>query len=396
MSEEPIKISGVGCSLLDYIYTNVSFKNPELQARFSTKPGDGGIMPGNLVFSEDLVRYTGEELDEIHQKILPGTESEVVNVGGPCIVAMIHASQLLHGQQAGFCFFGALGNDAAGRRLRELIGRTPVKLDHYEIIEGATPKTIVLSDPDYNEGHGERAFINTIGVAGKYIPARLDQDFFNADVLFYGGTALVPPIHDHLSELLKKGKEKGSINIVTTVFDFRNENLAPDKKWPMGRSEESFQFMDLLIMDQEEALRISGMGKLEDAADFFIRHKTSSFIITCGAGDLLSYSNGSFFTFQELGRMAVLPFHKYKTPGLQCDTTGCGDNFAGGVLSSLITQMNSGKAGGYDLAEACTWGIVSGTYSGLITGGVEFESKEGEKLEKITRLYQDYKAQLEK
>lgn len=350
-------------------------------------------MPGNLVFSEDLVRYTGEVLAEIYQKILPGTDSEVVNVGGPCIVALIHASQLLHGQKARFSYFGALGNDLAASKLRELIGRTPVILDHYETLEGATPKTIVLSDPDYNQGHGERAFINTIGVAGKYSPARLDPDFFSADILFFGGTALVPPIHDHLLELLKKGKENACINIVTTVFDFRNENLAPNKKWPMGRSDESFKLIDLLIMDREEALRISGQEQLEDAADFFIRHKTPSFIITSGANDIMSYSDGSFFAPQEAGRMPVLSFHKYRTPGLQCDTTGCGDNFAGGVLFSLLTQMKLGKRGGYDLAEACAWGIVSGSYTGLITGGVEFENRAGEKLEKITRFYQDYKAQ---
>jgi len=393
MIERSIKISGVGCCLLDFIYPDVSFKSQELQARFSKKPGDGGIQPGNLVFSEDLVKYTGEVMDEIYQKILPGIDSEHVNVGGPCIVALIHASQLLNNQQVSFSYFGALGDDLAGNRLRELLGRTAIKLDHYDVLEGATPKTIVLSDPDYNQGQGERAFINTIGVAGKYSLARLGRDFFSADILFFGGTALVPPIHDHLLELLKKGKENDSINIVTTVFDFRNENLEPNKKWPMGQSDESFKYMDLLIMDREEALRISGQAKLEDAADFFIRHKTRSFIITSGANDILSYSDGNFFAPQEVGKMPVLSFHKYRTPGIQCDTTGCGDNFAGGVLFSLLTEMTLGKHGGFDLAEACTWGIVSGSYTGLIAGGVEFENREGEKLEKITKLYQDFKKQ---
>ena len=76
---------------------------------------------------------------------------------------------------------------------------------------------------------------------------------------------------------------------------------------------------------------------------------------------------------------------------MKSDTTGCGDNFSGGVISSLVTQMISGDREGFDLVEACSWGIASGTYTGLITGGTEFEKQKGEKLEKITRLYKEYK-----
>jgi sugar/nucleoside kinase (ribokinase family) len=396
MGKQAVKISGVGCSLLDYIYTNVDFENDALRSRFSKRAGDGGIMPGNLVFSEDLEKYTGESLDGLLKQIIPEGSSPSVNVGGPCVVAMIHASQLLHHLPVGFSCFGAIGTDNTGKMLRSLIGRTSIGLDHYDLIEGATPKTVVLSDPDYHHGEGERAFINTIGVAADYMPERLDPCFFDADILLFGGTALVPPIHDHLFELLKKGKRQGSVNVVTTVFDFRNENLAPHRRWPLGGSDDGFRHIDLLIMDQEEALRISGEKEVYRAAGFFMDKKTRSFIITRGPGDILLYSDGTFFAPHSLAEIPVLPIKDYKTTGMKSDTTGCGDNFSGGVISSLVTQMMAGERKGFDLAEACSWGIASGTYTGLITGGVEFEKRKGEKLEKITRLYQDYKERMAK
>lgn len=391
MARAQIKISGVGCSLLDYIYTKVDFTDEALNACYSKKAGDGGILPGNLVFSEDLERFTGESLGMILEKILPGGETAVSNIGGPCMVAMIHASQLLYDSPVHFSYFGAMGTDSTGEELAKLLEHTSLNLDAYQVIEGATPKTIVLSDPAYHNGQGERAFINTIGVAAHYGPEKLGQRFFDADILLFGGTALLPPIHDKLYELLKEGKRKGSVNIVTTVFDFLNENLAPNEKWPLGNSDKSFQYIDLLIMDQEEALRISGQKELGKAAGFFINQKTSSFIITRGADDILFYSDGTFFSPRPLASMPVLPIDSYRTPGLQCDTTGCGDNFAGGVLASLISQMSSGKEADFDPVEACSWGVVSGTYTGLITGGTEFEKKKGEKAEKIAKLFNDYK-----
>ena len=73
----------------------------------------------------------------------------------------------------------------------------------------------------------------------------------------FGGTALVPQIHDNLTSILKKAKSRSSITIVNTVFDFRNEKSNPGKNWPMGDSDESYLYIDLLIADKEEALRLT-------------------------------------------------------------------------------------------------------------------------------------------
>jgi sugar/nucleoside kinase (ribokinase family) len=69
----------------------------------------------------------------------------------------------------------------------------------------------VLSDPDYDHGHGERIFINNIGAAWNLYPDDLDDAFFESNMVVFGGTALVPHIHQSLLELLKKAKGKKAV-----------------------------------------------------------------------------------------------------------------------------------------------------------------------------------------
>jgi len=84
-------------------------------------------------------------------------------------------------------------------------------------------------------------FLNSIGAAWDYKPEELDDHFFRSDIVVFGGTALMPQIHDSMTSLLKKAKSKGCVTIVNTVFDFRNEKADPFKKWPIGESDKSYQ-----------------------------------------------------------------------------------------------------------------------------------------------------------
>ena len=74
----------------------------------------------------------------------------------------------------------------------------------------------------------------------------------------FGGTAITPNLHDNLHLLLEKAKTTGAFTLVNTVFDFRNEKLQHGKPWPLGKTDLSYPFIDILIMDKEEALKISG------------------------------------------------------------------------------------------------------------------------------------------
>jgi len=75
------------------------------------------------------------------------------------------------------------------------------------------------------------------------------------------------------------------------------------------------------------------------------------------------------------------------------DTTGCGDNFAGGVIASVVHQLIGGSEHP-DLREACSWGIVSGGFTCFYMGGTYFEEKPGEKMARIRPYYDTYLKQL--
>lgn len=162
----------------------------------------------------------------------------------------------------------------------------------------------------------------------------------------------------------------------------------------MGESDESYRYIDLLIADQEEAFRLSGEHDRRSAIRFFQDKKVSSLIITNGSKDISIYSDGSFFNTCGASEMPVSRKVIDELKNAQGgDTTGCGDNFVGGVIASVVTQLKNGSK--YpDLREACCWGIVSGGFTCFYMGGTYIEENTGEKLARIKPYYESYKKQI--
>jgi sugar/nucleoside kinase (ribokinase family) len=388
-----IIVSGVGCCLVDLLYNDIDFESDSIRPFLSTKRGDGGLTPGHLVFREEFEKFSGVQLDKALDFITGGRKHDKINIGGPSIVSLINAAQLAGKENCEVRFYGRGGNDESGRYLVSALQQTPVILKDFRLIDNSTPSTIVLSDPGYEGGHGERIFINSIAAAWEYGPDNLDDEFFRSDIVVFGGTGLVPNIHDNLTTLLERAKSSGCTTIVNTVFDFRNEKADPSKKWPLGESDKSYGFIDILITDREEALRLSGESDTKKALEFFISKRTSSVIITNGSKDILTWSGGQFFN--ETGIMElpvsekVVNERKYFQGG---DTTGCGDNFAGGLISSVVDQIQTGKKP--DIRETCSRAVVSGGFTCFYLGGTYFESEEGEKRSKIEPYYEAYREQI--
>jgi len=390
-----IIVSGVGCCLVDLLYNSINFSSDVIKPYLSKQRGDGGLTPGQLVFREEFERYCGSSLDTVLNRITGARGYDKINIGGPAIVSLIHLAQLTGKEYCEVRFYGRGGKDEIGNYLLSSLKNTPVFLKDYKLIDNRTPSTIVLSDPTYDNGHGERMFLNSIGAAWDYKPEELDDHFFRSDIVVFGGTALVPQIHDSMTSLLKKAKSKGCVTIVNTVFDFRNEKADPFKKWPIGESDKSYQYIDLLIADNEEALRLSGEHDQKSALEFFRSNKVSSLIITNGSKNILTYSDGRFFKQKGLNEM---PVSKKITDELKSkkgvgDTTGCGDNFVGGVISSIVDQLHKGISHP-DFEEACCWGIVSGGFTCFYMGGTYFEKKDSEKKARIKPYYESYRKQI--
>lgn len=394
--KKKIVVSGTGCCLVDRLYNNISFSSDTFLSYTSKTRGDGGLNPGHLVLKEEFEEFAKKDFHAVLKELTSGKLPDKINVGGPCIVALIHAAQITFRTNCEIKFYGCYGPDNNGSFLTSSLQKLPVDISNYELMGNLTPSTDVFSDPDYDNGHGERVFVNSIGSAWKYFPEQLDTDFFNFDIVVFGGTALVPQIHNNLTELLQKSKDSGCITIVNTVFDFVNEKANPHKRWPLGKNDDSYKNIDLLITDKDEALRLSGKNSLEEAMQFFISKQTSAIIITNGANNVWIYANNSLFRNVEISELPVSTSisNMIREKLYNGDTTGCGDDFVGGVISSIIFQLQDNRKV-LDLTEACTLGIISGGYASLYIGGTYFEKHPGEKYQLMMPFMEEYKKQIE-
>ncbi len=365
-----VVVSGVGCSLVDRLYNNVSFSAPSFLPYITKKKGNGGLVPGQLVFRRDFEKYVGGDFHYILKKLVNGKTYDKINIGGPGIVSMIHAAQLTANDNCEFHFYGTRGKDSDGDFIMSLLEKTPLIANNLIVSNSEdTPSTAVLSDPDYDGGNGERIFINSIAAAWDYSPNELDDNFFSSDIVVFGGTALVPLIHDNLTELLEKAKSNNCITIVNTVYDFRNEKANPTQKWPLGKSDDSYKNIDLLLTDMEEALRLSGTFDITDAIQFFHDKGTGAVIVTNGAENVNIFSDSKLFGNVDNLEMPIskaVSEELKNGKGANGDTTGCGDNFVGGVIASIVTQLQN-PTSQLNIEEAAVWGIVSGGTSTFIS-----------------------------
>jgi len=393
-----IIIAGTGCALADYLYTGVKFNAPQFLKYRSHQTGDGGLAPGRLVFTEELEKFSGTPYSEIFSEITGDRKPDAFNIGGPGLVSLINTAQLLNKEDFEVHFYGGTGDDDTASLIDQLVRKTPLNIDHYrKVSDRKTPFTDVLSDVTYDNHQGERTFINNIGAAWDYTPDFLGDDFFSADIVCFGGTALVPQIHDNLTALLQRAKQKGCLTVVNTVFDFRNEKKNPDQPWPLVETQEDFRLIDLLIMDCEESLKISGQQSIDEAAGYFISQQIGAFVITNGANELYACSNGDLFEKTELFKMPVsqkVALDIARNPASKGDTTGCGDNLVGGIVASLAWQLKAKSGGKLKLEEAISWGVASGGFACFYVGGTFLEKKEGEKFKIVQEFENDYKNQI--
>ncbi|MDA3948455.1 MAG: carbohydrate kinase family protein [Spirochaeta sp.] len=387
-----MRLNGAGCSLIDNLYSDVDFDGDPFTAVQSRRDGDGGIIPGGLVFAEDLAEFTDSPYEDVLYAITGKSAPDSCNLGGPAIIPLVHAAQLLVGNSVETAYYGLRGDDNAADRIERLLDNVPIDLTAYRRVAGPTPSTDVLSDPTSDDGRGERSFVNRIGVAGDPRTAEPNESFFNGDIAFFGGTALVPPLHDALSRLTRRAKETGAFVVVTTVYDFRNHKRAPERRWPLV---DDYTTVDLVVTDQEEALRISGESDPDRAAEWFVSRGVGAAVVTRGPEDVILKSRTPRFTTPAVERLPISDAVSAQLRSTEHphDTTGCGDNFVGGMLAAIASRIARGDTP-LDLTAAAACGVVSGGFAATYLGGLYHESAPGEKRAAVSRLWDSYRRQV--
>ena len=168
--------------------------------------------------------------------------------------------------------------------------------------------------------------------------------------------------------------------------------------WPVGTNHGSFEAIDLLIMDREEALKISGQPSMDKALAYFIESPLNAFMVTDGTEPVSIYADPAIYGSRGHDPTVKLQVSR---PLLElsladkkdADTTGAGDNFVGGVIYSLASQLKDGTQHP-DLLEAARWGIVSGGFACTYMGGTFLEEYAGQKKEAVSRYYELYLEQV--
>ena len=123
---------------------------------------------------------------------------------------------------------------------------------------------------------------------------------------------------------------------------------------------EVIKIVDIFMLNDEEALQLTGLNSIADAANKLLNSGPSVIVIKKGAkGALLAYNNNHF-------QIPVFPIEKLVDP------TGAGDSFAGGFIGHLVSH------GDDNLIEAVITGsaIASFTVSDFGVEGLLKATKE--------------------
>ena len=92
--------------------------------------------------------------------------------------------------------YGKIGNDKDGDYMMKQLKKTKINTKFLEVVEnGITPSVVVMSDPAYNNGAGERLGIGELGEVENITGDILDEDFFKSDYCIFGGSAFTWRLH---------------------------------------------------------------------------------------------------------------------------------------------------------------------------------------------------------
>jgi ribokinase len=231
---------------------------------------------------------------------------------------------------------GLTGSDRAGDFLRDRLRESGVGLERLGRAQGATTQSVVLIDPT-----GERASLNFPGAAGE-VTAEFVMSAFDG----------APYSHFHLATFF--GLPKLRLEAAAVLREARRRGLSCslDPNWDaLGRwmtdLEPCLPFVDLLLVNESEAARLTGEAEPAAAASVLRENGAGTVVVKLGAKGCAVFAAGEAFCEPGFAVEAI-------------DTTGAGDCFAGGWLAS--------RHRGATLSEAARFANAVGALSVQQTG----------------------------
>ena len=173
------------------------------------------------------------------------------------------------------------------------------------------------------------------------------QYLLDVDLLHTAGYLHFPDLwNDDFLSLFKEAKAKGIMTSMDPQFP-----LSPLEIPWISVLKSLVPYIDILMVDENEALSISGKDTIESAANFLLKEGFKKIVIKLGP-------KGAFIKDKNIEQLIPALF-----PERFVDTIGAGDSFDAGFLQGILEEMS--------LQEATKMGIKAATMSIEGVGGTE-------------------------
>ena len=215
---------------------------------------------------------------------------------------------------------GHVGNDAAGSALVNEFDALGVRHHNLVVENGHSGVVVVLVDPT-----GERTMFPDNGAnSGLHIGDLPDLEGFNA-VYISGYSPLDPLSLNGVKEMIAKIRSAG----ITIYFD--PASVGGMKEVAIEEVKSWLPLMDVILLNEEEAIYLSGASDIEVALDYLLT-QCQTVVIKRGSHGAIGKSRG--------GESVSVPAISTNV----VDTTGAGDSFAAGFISYFATKKDLTRA----------------------------------------------------
>jgi sugar/nucleoside kinase (ribokinase family) len=226
---------------------------------------------------------------------------------------------------------GHVGDDAAGSALVTEFDLLGVHHHNLVVEKGHTGIVVVLVDHT-----GERTMFPDNGAnSGLHIGDLPELDKFNA--VYISGYSPLDPLSLHgIKEMITAVRSKG----IQIYFD--PASVGGMQQVAIDEVQSWLPLMNVLLLNEEEAIYLSGHGDIEEALDALLE-KCQTVVIKRGSQGAIGKSRG--------GESVIVP----ALPVEVADTTGAGDAFAAGFISHFSTHRDLMRAlmAGVEIAARC-------------------------------------------
>ncbi|GMA09249.1 ribokinase [Tetragenococcus halophilus subsp. flandriensis] len=214
-------------------------------------------------------------------------------------------------------FIGALGDDAAGKTILELLEQDNIKIHGIKQLENIRTGSAYVMVDDKGE--------NSIIIHGGANQKISDDHIVEVSSLITESDYVIAQLETNLSSI-KKGFEIAKQMHITTIL-----NPAPA---PKQISEELIQLTDILIPNETEleiitGTKVTNQEELYTAAQIVHQMGIRVLIVTLG-------SKGAFYSFSNV-RSGFVSSYNVEAK----DTTAAGDTFIGALVTKLSTDMSN-------------------------------------------------------